>query len=222
MLAPNRRRERRADVLDALRSEHGYRISRVLDLTTLETGGGFLEGTGSVVLDRTNRVAYACLSPRTRADSLAAFGRELGYDSLAFDAADADGRSIYHTNVAAIYRHAFRCRFALAHWAPIGCECWTGSRASGREIVDLTFRAARGIRGATCSSCAGRDSVIALVAGRRFDSLGTRAARTLEGHGELVIADVGTIESYGGGQRSAACSRRSRSRGLRDPERATP
>src|SRR6185503_19290815 len=63
MCAPNRRHERRDDVLAALRERHGYRIERVVNLTHFEIHGEFLEGTGSVVLDREHRVAYACLSP---------------------------------------------------------------------------------------------------------------------------------------------------------------
>src|SRR5262249_40849090 len=60
MLAPNRRAERRNDVLEALSAVHGFRIARVLDLTAHESRGKFLEGTGSLVLDRVHRLAYAC------------------------------------------------------------------------------------------------------------------------------------------------------------------
>ena len=218
MLAPNRRRERRADVLDALRSEHGYRISRVLDLTTLETGGGFLEGTGSVVLDRTNRVAYACLSPRTRPDSLAAFGRELGYDTLSFDAADAQGRSIYHTNVLL----SIGTRFAALCTRALGADrlrVLDRLEASGREIVDLTFEQLAAFAG-NLLELRGRGSVIALSR-TAFGSLGAVQRRTLEGHGELVIADVGTIESYGGGSVRCMLAEVALPRAP-DPERATP
>src|SRR5687767_11100338 len=63
MLAENRRQERRSDLLETISSRLGFRIARVLDLTHHESGGKFLEGTGSLVLDRTHRVAYACVSP---------------------------------------------------------------------------------------------------------------------------------------------------------------
>ncbi len=197
MQAPSRRRERRVDVLDALRAEHGYLISRVLDLTTLEAGGGFLEGTGSVVLDRTNRVAYAALSPRTRPESLAAFGRELGYDTLAFDAADAHGRAVYHTNVLL----SIGTRFAALCVRALGAErrrVLARLEASGREIVELSFEQLAAFAGNLLELRGGGGSVIALSR-TAFGALSSAQRRTLEAYGELVVADVGTIESYGGG-----------------------
>ena len=98
MLAPNRRLERRHDVLDHLR-DAGYELRRVIDLSPHEACGEFLEGTGSLVLDHAARIAYACRSPRTHAAPLDAFCAALGYAPCLFDAADAAGRPIYHTNV---------------------------------------------------------------------------------------------------------------------------
>ena len=99
MEAPNRRTERRMDIVDALADEHGFHISRVIDLSGHENNGHFLEGTGSLVLDRRNRTAYACLSSRTHLDALGDFAQRLDYEIVAFDAADRDGAAIYHTNV---------------------------------------------------------------------------------------------------------------------------
>ena len=99
MLAVNRRTERRQDIIDMLVSEHGFQVSEVIDLTGHEADQHFLEGTGSLVLDRVNRIAYACLSPRTHLDPLGDFAQRLDYDIVAFDAVDRDGAAIYHTNV---------------------------------------------------------------------------------------------------------------------------
>ena len=100
MMAWNRRPERRRDVLDELQQHgDGYRIDRIVDLTALENEGVFLEGTGSLVLDRANRVGYACHSPRTHTRALREFARRLDYDIIVFDAKDRDGFPIYHTNV---------------------------------------------------------------------------------------------------------------------------
>jgi len=99
MLAVNRRTERRQDIIDKLVSEHGFQVSEVIDLTGHEADQHFLEGTGSLVLDRVNRIAYACLSPRTHLDPLGDFAQRLDYDIVAFDAVDRDGAAIYHTNV---------------------------------------------------------------------------------------------------------------------------
>jgi hypothetical protein len=65
LLAENRRRERRPEIVAALQREHGLEVKRVVDMTELESRGQYLEGTGSLVLDRARRVAYAALSPRT-------------------------------------------------------------------------------------------------------------------------------------------------------------
>jgi hypothetical protein len=198
MQASSRRRERRTDVLDALRTVHGYRITRVVDLTELEARGAFLEGTGSVVLDRTNRVAYACRSPRTRPDALAAFARELGYDTLSFDALDARGRAIYHTNVLLSIgtRFAALCTAALA--AADRRRVLERLEASGRTVVDLSFAQLEAFAGNLLELRGGGASVIALSS-TALGSLSAAPRRVLEASGQLLAADVATIEAYGGG-----------------------
>ena len=88
MEALNRRTERRADVIDRLSSEFGFKVHEVVDLSHHESNGHYLEGTGSMVLDRVNRIAYACLSTRTHLDALGEFSQRLDYDVIAFDAVD--------------------------------------------------------------------------------------------------------------------------------------
>ncbi len=95
----SRRAERRQDVIDALSAEHGFAVRRHLDLAVLEAQRSYLEGTGSLVLDRRHRRAYACLSPRTHDDALQRFCRDRDYEPIAFEALGADGTPVYHTNV---------------------------------------------------------------------------------------------------------------------------
>jgi hypothetical protein len=99
MEAPSRRRERRPDIIESLVADHGYIVRQIVDLTHHEDSGHFLEGTGSMVLDRVNRNAYACLSTRTHLDPLGEFAQRMDYDIVAFDATDEDDAPIYHTNV---------------------------------------------------------------------------------------------------------------------------
>lgn len=99
MHAENRRAERRQEVIDTVVRSTDFRVTRVLDLTHHEKRGRFLEGTGSLVLDHVQRVAYACRSPRTHDDVAAEWARELGYDLEMFGASDSGGTPIYHTNV---------------------------------------------------------------------------------------------------------------------------
>src|SRR5450755_4215617 len=99
MLAPNRRCERREDILEQVVREGRFHVSRTVDLTHREAQGKFLEGTGSLVLDRAHRVAYASLSPRTDLDVLGEFAQLLDYELVAFEAVGADSQPVYHTNV---------------------------------------------------------------------------------------------------------------------------
>ena len=98
MLAPSRRAERRVEHIEAVQRT-GFRVERTIDLSPLERQGEFLEGTGSLVLDRSARTAFACLSPRTTSKALAAFSAALGYRIVDFDALGPDGRPAYHSNV---------------------------------------------------------------------------------------------------------------------------
>src|SRR5882757_2772967 len=112
MLAVNRRQERRMDILQSLSSE-GFRIKQTIDLTGHELSEQFLEGTGSLIL---HRIAYACLSPRTDLDVLGDFSQRLDYELVTFDATDAQGAAIYHTNVLLCIgtRFAALCTKAIA------------------------------------------------------------------------------------------------------------
>jgi len=99
MEASNRRTERRQDIIDSLANQYGFQVREIVDFSHHEQDGHFLEGTGSLVLDRVNRIAYACLSSRTHLDTLGEFAQRLDYDVVAFDAVDRNGEPIYHTNV---------------------------------------------------------------------------------------------------------------------------
>jgi hypothetical protein len=199
LLAENRRRERRPDLLKALRADHGYRIDRVVDLTHLESRGEFLEGTGSVVLDRAHRVAYACRSPRTHEHALVEFASALGYEPLAFSAIDRSGRPIYHTNVLlSIGTHfAALCTGAIAAGAERRAVV-ERLEQTGHAIIDLSFTELEAVAGNLLELRGHDGSVIALSA-TALAALGATARHALERHGRLVTADIGTIERLGGG-----------------------
>jgi hypothetical protein len=99
MQAASRRTERRKDVIDTVVRETGFQVRRTIDLTHHEKEGRFLEGTGSLVLDHVERVAYACRSPRTHEEVAREWAREMGFELVMFSATDARGAPIYHTNV---------------------------------------------------------------------------------------------------------------------------
>ena len=99
MQAPNRRLERRRDILESVAERCGYRIDRVLDLSGFEEQGRFLEGTGSLVLDHVRRLAFACRSTARMRRWCGTGPIALGYQPVVFDAVDAAGAPFYHTNV---------------------------------------------------------------------------------------------------------------------------
>jgi hypothetical protein len=99
MQAVSRRAERRRELIDAVERDTGFQVRRILDLTHHEKAGRFLEGTGSLVLDHLERVAYACRSPRTHEEVAREWAREMGYELELFSAVDTGGAPIYHTNV---------------------------------------------------------------------------------------------------------------------------
>ena len=199
MLAPSRRRERRRDLLDALVDSCGYRIDRIVDLTHLEARGEYLEGTGSVVLDRAARVAYASLSPRTHVTALEEFARALRYEVVPFSAFDAAGRPIYHTNVMLSVgtRFAALCTAAIAD-AGERRSVVARLEASGREVIDLSQAELESFACNLLELAGATGPVIALSAAA-LRSLAPTTRDAVERHGRLVTADIPTIELLGGG-----------------------
>jgi hypothetical protein len=199
LLAANRRRERRTEILNMLVESCGYRIDRVVDLTSLEDRGLFLEGTGSLVLDRERHVAYACRSPRTHDHALEEFGRALRYEIVPFAAVDGAGRAIYHTNVVLSLgtRFAVLCAKTIVDLKQRRVVL-ERIESSGRELVDLSAEELTSFAGNLLELAGNRGPVIALSAAA-LQSLRGATRRALEGHGTLVAADVATIERIGGG-----------------------
>ena len=199
LLAANRRRERRSEFLRTLIDSCGYRIDRVVDLTSLELREQYLEGTGSLVLDRERHVAYACRSPRTHEHALQEFARALHYEVVTFTAGDAAGRAIYHTNVMLSLgaRFAALCSSAIADPAERRTVV-ERLEESGREIVDLSQEALASFAGNLLELRGSGGPVIALSTAA-LRSLAAPTRRALERYGKLVTADVTTIEHVGGG-----------------------
>jgi hypothetical protein len=199
MLAPNRRWERRADILDLIARQGGFRIVRTVDLTHRESEGKYLEGTGSLVLDRAHRVAYACLSPRTDLDVLGEFAQLLDYELVAFDACDGAARPVYHTNVVMAIgtRFAVLCGEAiqrLQHREAV----FTKLRAGGHDIVDISARQMQEFAGNMLELASPGGPVIALST-TAWRSLGAAQRAILESHAEVIPAAIPTIERIGGG-----------------------
>lgn len=204
MEAGNRRLERRPDIIAALAEQHGFAVSEVIDLATHEADGHFLEGTGSLVLDRVNRIAYACLSSRTHLEPLGDFAQRMDYEVVAFEAVDANGTPVYHTNVMMSIGEelAFVCDGAIGD-ADQRRAVLAKLSESGREAISLSY--------AQLSAFAGNMLEVRGTGGKRQLVMSTQAYRALDAaqarrviaNGSVVAAPLDTIEAAAGG--SARC-----------------
>jgi hypothetical protein len=198
MLAPNRRLERRDEILERVVRE-GFRVSRTVDLTHREQEDKYLEGTGSVVLDRKHRIAYACVSPRTDLDVLGEFAQLLDYDLVAFDAQDGTGQPIYHTNVLMAIGSGFAVVCGEAIVRDSHRDAVFGRlQATGRELIDISVAQMAEFAGNVLELAPLKGIVVALSA-RALRSLNPVQRRVLESHAELLAVAIPTIERLGGG-----------------------
>lgn len=204
MQAPSRRAEVRLDLLGRLERRGAIQPRTQIDLRPGAEHFGYLEGTGSLVLDRTRRVAYACLSPRTSARKVAEFCAELGYAPELFRALDRAGRPIYHTNVMM----AVGTGFALLCAESIPDD---GSRArvearlveGGRELVRITLAEVEEFAGNVLELSSKGGEPLIVLSRRAHAALAPDRLAVLERHGRLVPVALDTIERHGGG--SARC-----------------
>lgn len=199
MCAPNRRAERRLELLTDLR-ERGFRCHRLVDLSMHELDGRFLEGTGSLVLDRLQRRAYACLSPRTDPQLLELWCEELGYRAFAFEAVDRDQRAIYHTNVmlALGTGWAVVCGAAVVD-AARRADLMAALADGGRSVVDIDLGQMHGFAGNILELRDRHGGPVIAMSARAFAALRPEQRAMLERHGRLVASPVPTIEDAGGG-----------------------
>ena len=200
MEAENRRTERRTDIIETLAADHGFAVSEIVDLTPHEEAGHFLEGTGSMVLDRVNHVAYACLSSRTHLDALGDFAQRMDYDVVAFDAVDRDGVPIYHTNVLMNIgeRLAAVCDTAIPRDEQRDAVLQR-LRDSDRKIVSLDYAQLEAFAGNMLELRNANGDRLVTMSRRAFDSLTSEQKSQFEANGKVVAAKIDVIEASAGG-----------------------
>lgn len=200
MLAENRRLERRLDLLEMLSARHGFHATRVIDLTRHEQAGRYLEGTGSLVLDRIHRIAYACVSPRTDLDVLGDFAQQLDYDIVAFEAHDAGGAAIYHTNVLMSVGERFAAVCADAIREDERAAVLDQLRGTGRAVVELSLEQMAAFAGNMLELGSSLTGAVVAMSERARDALTIAQRETLQSNsGPIVAAPIPTIEKLGGG-----------------------
>jgi hypothetical protein len=200
MLAENRRKERRKDII----SHFTHSASDLIDLSGKEEQLIFLEGTGSIVFDYDNHLAYANISPRTNPELLQELCTMLNYKAVLFKAVDTAGADIYHTNVLMCIGNTF---------AVICTECIKDAverekvidslEKTGHEVIDISYSQMNSFAGNMYQLFnKNRESYIAMSE-QAYKSLSGEQVKKLEKHGKPLYSPLYTIEKYGGG--SARC-----------------
>ena len=201
MFAENRRLERKLTVLEAIQKR--FVINRKLDYTANESKGKFLEGTGSFVLDRTNKLAYACRSPRTDESLFRLFCAQMGYQPVVFNAFDEWGQAIYHTNV-------MMC--IADQYAVVALDSVDSSdRPLVSGMLENSGKTTIPISKLQMKAFAGNMLQVENRYGKRFLVMSTRACHSLypkqleqlKSFNPIIHASLDTIERNGGG--SARC-----------------
>lgn len=202
MQAENRRLERREDIIRQL--EETYKVKHVIDLSKFEEQNKFLEGTGSMVPDRVNKIAYACLSPRTDAEVIEAFGKQEGYKILLFKSVDAKDQPIYHTNVLMCIGTGFAviCIDSIKDEQEKQLVIKT-LKQSGKEIIDINFDQMNRFAGNMLEVENTKGERLLVMSKKAYQSLTVEQVASLSKFARLIYADLDTIETLGGG--SARC-----------------
>lgn len=201
MFSPARRHERREEVIGEIGLH--YEIGKRYSFEQYEENEQFLEGTGSLVLDRVNGIAYACLSPRTDLELLDKFCVLRGFEKVTFHAF-AKGEAIYHTNVVMALGEDF---------AVICAECIADEKekkevlrrlsASGKEIIEITEQQMFDFAGNMLELKSKDGENLCVMSLRAYQSLDGSQIKRLEKHSTIVSGSLEIIEQYGGG--SARC-----------------
>jgi len=202
MFSENRRLERRKEILEGLRDK--FEVNHVSDLSFYEMQYAFLEGTGSMVLDRVNKIAYACLSVRTDEEVLQNFCMLTGYEPISFQAVDGTNFPIYHTNVMMCIgdRFAVICLDSIPDQEE-KLAVTMSLTSSGKEIIEITLDQMNHFAGNMLQVANQSGESLLVMSEQAYLSLTTDQISSLENYARIIYAPIYTIEKNGGG--SARC-----------------
>lgn len=206
MFAENRRLERREDLLELL-EEKGYQIENIVDYTEAEQDGYFLEGTGSIVLDRTNGKAYCALSPRADEELFIEFCEDFDMHPVIFEAfqtVEGERKLIYHTNVMMCIGETF---------AVICSECIDDKKErkmvldalkqDGKEVILITEKQVNSFAGNMLEVKGANNQNYVVMSESAYHILTPKQIEQIEKHAPIIYSNLDTIEACGGG--SARC-----------------
>ncbi|MFZ1304248.1 MAG: arginine deiminase-related protein [Ferruginibacter sp.] len=202
MFAVSRRLERKDAVLDIVKQR--FSVSGIVDLTGSERDDLFLEGTGSMVLDRENKIAYACLSPRTNEQLLQEFCKLVAYSPVSFRATDSTGVDIYHTNVMMCIAdtYAVVCLESIADETEKK-NLVSSLRLTNKEIIEISIQQLHHFAGNMLQVMDEDGALLLVMSTQAYQSLTASQIEILQKHNRIIHSSLHTIETAGGG--SARC-----------------
>ncbi len=198
MLSEIRRKERRDDVIDNLMSD--FYIGKKIELESYEEDGIILEGTGSLILDRPNRLAYACLSPRTSLDLLKRFCEIADFEPVAFHSVDEQGQEVYHTNVMMALGESFVviCLDTVKDEKERSLLIEKFEETQ-KEIVEITLDQMMHFAGNMLQVRNDKNNTFLVMSEQAYQSLTTDQIAQIEKHTQILYSPIPTIEILGGG-----------------------
>lgn len=206
MFAENRRLERREDILDLL-EDKGFVIEDIWDYTSAEEDEYFLEGTGSLILDRANGKAYCALSPRADEGLVIEFCEEFEMDPVIFEAyqtVNGKRELIYHTNVMMCIADTFAviCADAIDDKQERKIVL-NNLKSSGKEVIEISEDQVNNFAGNMLQVIGANDERFLIMSTQAYNSLSDKQIKTIEKHNKILHSPLDTIEACGGG--SARC-----------------
>lgn len=198
MLAPNRRLERRQDIIKKLKKEGGYKT--IVDLSDYENQNVFLEGTGSMIFNHHSKKIYAGLSPRTHKPLVKKMADELNYEPVLFTANDENGNAIYHTNVMLTIGNGF----AVLCLESITKEedkrhVIKNLNADGLEILEINFEQMQNFCGNLLQLINYEGEPVLVMSEQAKNSFSPLLIEMIQRFTKILVLSIPTIETIGGG-----------------------
>ena len=202
MFARNRRLERKQTVLDQIKQQ--FEVQQIIDFTQYEEENKFLEGTGSMVLDRESKIVYACISTRTNLDILKIFCEKLNYKLVYFEALDNQLLPIYHTNVMMCVadEYVIICLDSIKDDTQKNLVL-ESINATNKAIITISEQQLTQFAGNMLQVHNTKGTRYLVMSTKAYQSLSDDQIKTISTFNNIIHADISTIEINGGG--SARC-----------------
>jgi hypothetical protein len=202
MLVPSRKIEVRKDIIEMAMKEWHY--DQIIRLDQNFADNQILEGTGSLILDRPNRIAYACLSARTDETLLQEWSSIMGYRNISFRSVDQNGKPVYHTNVMMALGdgYAVVCLDSIPDQQDRD-RLTQSLEKTGKEIIDISYNQMEAFAGNMLQVLDSKHNPLLVMSEQAFQSLTPDQINAINNYAQIVPIPLWTIEKYGGG--SARC-----------------